>query len=413
MTTTTYDAVDALSFAGGFTCGTVQAGFHLVGKREYAGGFGVASCEANRKILGDDWETQCAPGEAWEPVQVPYVFGNPPCSGFSLLSAKSFRGIDSPVNSCMWDFVRYASACNAEIMVFESVAQAWKIGRPLMQSLREEVERITGDRWTLTHVLHNAYSVGGCAIRRRYFFVCHRIPFGVEKVDLKRVPTLRDAIEDLEPLHMGWASQPYRQPASWWAKRLRSRRGVVDGHVNIDTPATRRALELIGRGTGVKWGEREHLAKVAGRYWEKHGDLPESWRHLGSYQKMVGQAPDFMLGYNTMIRWRYDGCARVITGGALDLVLHPTLPRTITHREALRVQGFPDDWRIGDLEGVSGLRMFWGKGIPVQCGRWVSDWVRESLDGNPGEDAGEEIGDREFLVDHTHHYKELGLSKEV
>jgi len=37
-----YRAVDCQGFAGGFTLGMVQAGFHLVGKREMKAGFGVA-----------------------------------------------------------------------------------------------------------------------------------------------------------------------------------------------------------------------------------------------------------------------------------------------------------------------------------------------------------------------------------
>src|ERR1035437_767860 len=54
----TLDAIDCQGFAGGFTLGAVQAGFRLVGKREHPGAFGVASCEANRHLLGNDWQTE-------------------------------------------------------------------------------------------------------------------------------------------------------------------------------------------------------------------------------------------------------------------------------------------------------------------------------------------------------------------
>lgn len=402
--TTAYDAIDCQGFAGGYTLGTVQAGFRLVGKREQKGGFGVVSCENNRHLLGQHWQSEACNPEEWTPYQVPYVFGNPPCSGFSLLSAKEFRGPDSPINSCMWAQVRFSSRCNPDIMVFESVGQAYKQGRDLMRGLRAEVERMTQDTWDLTHVLHNAYSVGGAAIRRRYFFVCHRIPFSVEPHDLRRVPVLDDVIGDLQGLGFSWESQPYRRPPTWWSKSRRADVGIVDGHMNRNTPAIRRAVELID-DTGIEWLPREHLAGVAGKYWLKFGDLPESWRHLGSYEKLRKQAPDFSMGYNTMIRWDGQRAARVITGGGLDLVLHPYEDRTITHREVLRIMGYPDDWTVKGIRSASGLQMLWGKGIPVDCGRWISTWVRRALDRNPGTMVRQPDGDREWKLDVTEDYR--------
>lgn len=70
-----------MCFAGGFTLGAVQAGLKLNGKRELPGGFGVANCEANRALLGDDWQTQAGPAESWEVMpDTQVVLGNPPCS---------------------------------------------------------------------------------------------------------------------------------------------------------------------------------------------------------------------------------------------------------------------------------------------------------------------------------------------
>jgi site-specific DNA-cytosine methylase len=133
-----YRAVDVLGFAGGFTLGVVQAGFHLVGKRELKGAFGVKNCEVNRHLLGDGWRTQVSSPEAWEPVDAELVFGNPPCSGFSVMSAKEFRGADSPINHCMWSFIDYVARVRPTIAVFESVqmARTRPDGLALMRSLR-------------------------------------------------------------------------------------------------------------------------------------------------------------------------------------------------------------------------------------------------------------------------------------
>lgn len=398
----TLTAVDCQGFAGGFTLGVVNAGFELQAKLEMKGAFGMANCLANRDLLGHKWEPQISDGDGddWDPPHVDFVFGNPPCSGFSLLSRKDFRGADSAINHCMWRFAEVVVKARPTIAVFESVQQAYKIGLDLMRNLRAKVEWETGDRYDLYHVLHNNASVGGASIRRRYFWVISRVPFGVERHQLIRVPRLDDVIGDLQGLGRSWEQQPYVRPPSWWAKDMRSDTGLVDGHIWRETPYLKRALDLLP-GAGP-WQIKETISDVARRHWQLHGTLPDSWKH--NEEKLV--STDFMMGYNQLIRWNGSKMARVITGGGCDLVMHPHEDRTLTMREVARIMGFPDDWRIRPLRGSSGLQLTWGKGIAVNCGEWISTWVRESLVGNPGSyvgDPGEQ--DREYVINVTEDFR--------
>lgn len=374
-----YTATDCQGFAGGFTLGMVQAGFKLVGKHEMKGGFGVKNCTANRELLGYDWEpnVSAGSGDDWIVDEADVVFGNPPCSGFSLLSRKDFRGPDSSINDCMWAFAGYIAKVMPKIAVFESVQQAYSGGLVLMRALRDKLVADTGVHWDLHHVLHNNASVGGAAIRRRYFWVVSRIPFGIDTPVVERVPVLMDVIGDLQGLASTWEMQPYRRPPSWWAKPRRNP-GGVDGHVWRQTPASKRALDLM---EGTTWGYKEHLSQVARRFYETHGRLPDSWPE-GAAEKHVSK--DWMMGYNQLIRWHPEKMCRVITGGGLDLTMHPLENRTLTHREVARIQGFPDAWKIRPLKGASGLQLTWGKGIPVDAGRWIGGWIKRALDGNPG-----------------------------
>ena len=74
-------AIDVYGFAGGFTLGIVQAGFELIAKKENLQGFGVANCEANRHLLGNNWKAQKSPAIQWEVMSdAQVVLGNPPCS---------------------------------------------------------------------------------------------------------------------------------------------------------------------------------------------------------------------------------------------------------------------------------------------------------------------------------------------
>jgi site-specific DNA-cytosine methylase len=397
-----YRAIDCQGFAGGFTLGMVQAGFTLVGKREMVGGFGVANCEANRGLLGTAWRSEAVVPEAWTPLDADVVFGNPPCSGFSVMSAKDFRGADSKINHCMWAFVEYAARVRPYVAIFESVQNAFTSapGHELMRALRARLVERTGLDYHLHHVLHNAIAVGGAAVRRRYFFVASRVPFGVERSNLSTYPVLNDVLGDLENLPQTWEAQPYRRPATWWTSQRRNPGGSVDGHVGLDNPLTRRIRDLMA---GVAWDPGMAIGEVAQRYWDTYARLPESW--AATEEKVVKN--EFFMGFTTPVRWHGTRYGRVITGGGLHNVVHPNLDRTITHREAARILGFPDSWRILPLRRVSGLNMTWGKGITVDCGRWVGTWIKHALDGEPGSYRGDVIGDREWKIDVTNDYPKL------
>lgn len=317
------------------------------------------------------------------------------------MTDKKHRGMDAKINHCMWSFVEYAAKCRPVIAVFESVRPAFSNGRPMMVKLREKLEEMTGLRYNLHHVMHNAYDLGGAALRSRYFWVASQIPFGVNYPHLKQLPVLEDVIGDLTDHAITWSPQLYRRPQSWWTKQhhVLNPAGTVDGHMTRGGLATDRALDLLEMATERLggWPPNWHIGKLAKHVWEQTGELPKSWDHL----KEKLPAIDFHMGFTSLTRWDMKRPGRVITGGALTLVLHPTEPRTITHREAARVMGFPDSWVIEPLRKNSGLPLTWGKGITVQCGKWIGEQVINALNGNPGLISGTEIGDREYYISST------------
>ena len=207
---------------------------------------------------------------------------------------------------------------------------------------------------------------------------------------------LDDAIGDLEHLPESWSTQLHAQSpyASDWAFPRIRLDGHVDGHISVRNPLTQRVVDLM---QGVEWKPGEHLAQVARRYYATHGKLPNSWK--ASASKVV--ASNFRMGFNTPVRWRGNEAARVITGSGCLTAIHPRQPRTLTHREVARVMGFPDAWLIAPLKGTPGLSMTWGKGITVDCGRWIGSQICFALNENPGTVTGLKIGEREHLIDVT------------
>lgn len=168
--------------------------------------------------------------------------------------------------------------------------------------------------------------------------------------------------------------------------------------MTMSNPLTRRLMDLLA---SIPWNPGESLSTVVRRHYETHGALPASWAHLE--EKIV--RTNFSLGFTTPCRWKGDQPARVITGGSLQLVIHPWLDRTITHRETARVLGFPDDWKIEPLKNLSGLSLTWGKGISVHCGKWIGEWIHRALDGAPGTHVGDQLTEREWNIDVTNAWK--------
>jgi DNA (cytosine-5)-methyltransferase 1 len=371
----TLTAIDCQSFAGGFSLGVNQAGFKVIAKREHAGGFGSPLAFGNRHLLGTEWELEAGDADTWTSMAADLVFGNPPCAGFSTRSSRiysgtghenivDYRGVNSPANSCMWDFVRYAAKCNPQVAIFESVQQAYTGGLSLMRELRDEFEKLTGRQVYLTHVLHSNGSLGGYAQRNRYFWVVSDQPFSVNVPALERRLTVRDAIGDLEDLEPG----------------------AVEGHVGRDTPRTRRLSELAAK---VEWlpGEK------SGTAYKRAQDLGVAldWEHTSTVEIGTSQfAP---------ARMHYDRPAPVLTGKALTEFVHPTLPRFITHREVARIMGYPDEWNCAPAVEAGERGMFWwGKGIPVGSGRWIAEQAANYMHGNFGRLTGTELGEREYVI---------------
>lgn len=376
--------IDVQCFAGGMTLGVAQAGFELVGKREMPPepGFGTPLLEANRHLLGNRWQAQATLPEEWQPYQVPLVISNPPCSGFSGLTAgiKSFHGMDSPINKCMWETVRFAAKCNPDIVIFESVQGAYSKGRPLMLALREELERLTLRGWDLYHVKHNVSTLGGFCTRRRYFWTAVRegLPFDVEYPAVSTPRTVKDAIGDLVGVPLGWEADPEL--------------GRPDGHA-----LGKQGLRDVRKCDFLQpyWGEGETLDKAAWRFLEANPSLPTDIFPPRNEEKLRLMGSWYFTQPNKM-HWEKPG--RVIDGGSFGRFYHPLLHRTISFREGARIMGYPDDWSLLPIKDHRIGDNWLGKGVCPTAGRWIGDAARRALTGETKVQGGELIGERERLI---------------
>lgn len=407
----TYRFLDCMGFAGGMAVGATQAGFQLVGKTEKPGGFGLPLMEANRQFLGDAWQAQVGNPATWEPVHADVVVGTPPCAAFSGMSVgTAAHGVGSSINNCMRDLIGYAVKVRPAAVVMESVGQAYSQGITLMRELAETLNEGTGLRYRTTHVLQNNSLLGGATKRRRYFLVLSQVPFGVEFEPPTRLATVEDAISDLACQPLAWQSHRYLTSPTWWSLDQVSARGEVDGHMLpvTGTDYQRRVMDLVTGDRGVDWPVGDSEEEILKRYYEKNGELPESWCYDGraSRSGMGHLTRDKQLiekgfkagGFSRPRHWPWNEPGRVINGAGPFMVWHPN-GRFATHREVARLMGFPDDYLIEPCKDVRALGSFWGKGTSVHPARWVMTWLRQSLNGNPGSLIGQAQADGSHLID--------------
>lgn len=405
----TYTFIDCQGFAGGMAVGATQVGLQLVHKVEKKGGFGLPLMDTNRAFLGEDWGYEVGDPETdWEPFQADVVVGTPPCAAFSGMTfGTSKHGIESEINDCMWDLVRYTARVRPAVMVMESVSQAYTKGVSLMTRLAEELNQLTGLWYHTTHVLQNNLSLGGCTNRKRYFLVLSQVPFGVERHPLDRVAVLGDALFDLTNQPLAWEAQPYVDPATGWSDHLRRADGHVDGHHLRENAFTKRLAD-IHAGAGWTAGEKE--GDVLKRHYELHGHLPESYQYPQPGKNGLTRDKHLLErdfnpgGFNQTKQWSWTDPGRVLSGAGVYMVWHPN-GRLITNREAARIMGFPDAYLIEPCRDDPQLSAYWGKGTSVAPARWIMSWVRESLNGNPGSLTGDVIETGARLIDVSRDWK--------
>jgi site-specific DNA-cytosine methylase len=267
-----------------------------------------------------------------------------------------------------------------------------------MNKYREMVEDVSGKKYDLYHVKQNNLLLGGFSYRPRYFWVAVEkgMKFGISVQQPTELPRIMDVIGDLAKLPQSWDKQKYVDEPSRWVSHLKSPDGMVNGHVgktNIHAQRIEEIFDIIGNDGWPGNGDLGGAIKKAVEM--NNGEFPQKWLDIS--ERVIRK--NYKLGFSQPYRWKEDHWCNVLTGSALDHVVHPTEPRLITHRESARMQGLPDDFDIEGAKEYSSLAAVWGKAVPVQAAKWLGDAMVASLSGQPDTNQGELIGDREWLLD--------------
>jgi DNA (cytosine-5)-methyltransferase 1 len=331
-------AIDLFSGAGGLSLGLQDAGFSvLVGADSDA--VAVETHTANVGGLGylgdlSDPEPFLAQLRSWGIRSVDLVAGGPPCQPFSRAGRSKIRNLiatgqrsSADPRSHMWrSFVHVVEVLKPKAVLLENVPDlaAWDDGAVLTGFC----ETLRGLGYRPEARILNAYEHGVPQHRSRLFVIALRPGRIMEwPAASKHSPTVNDAIGDLPVVPPAHRKDriPYGKARSALQRRLRR---------DMDPEDARSIYDHITRDVRADDAEAYALMHPGQTY----EDLPERLRRYRD---------DIFSDKYKRLEW--DGLSRSITAHiAKDgyWYIHPEQDRTLSVREAARIQTFPDWFRF-------------------------------------------------------------------
>lgn len=301
------------------------------------------------------------------PGELDVLMGGPPCQGFSRNRARRHvRGefVDDPRNYLFKHFLRFAEVIKPRAILIENVADMIvKLGGAFEAEIAERLDDM-GYHYTSARVL-NAADYGVPQRRRRAFILAGREkPLSLPEPThsgmkengqlfsiLEPWLTIWDAIGDLPRLRQGQSADSYAEPPSNdLQKALRADSGTFTEHVGWRlSPTQNERLSHLREGDGAE-KLPSHLAPKSG--------------YGSAYRRMARNIPAL-----TVTTWLYHPGS--------GMYFHPVDERTITLREAARLQTFNDDVQFVGNKAMRCRQV--GNAVPPLLARALAESLASQL----------------------------------
>ncbi|MBX3481816.1 MAG: DNA cytosine methyltransferase [Caulobacter sp.] len=310
----TYKLIDLFAGAGGMSLGFCREGIEPILALD-----NDANAVATHN-LNFDGEACCANIEEWlETATVPQadvVIGGPPCQGFSLLNKKR-RG-DS--RRALWEpYLEIANRSGARVFIMENVAELFR--SPELDAIRAKA---SGYGFDTRAAIFNAADYGAPQTRKRTIVVGWR---SVSEPDFPPRPTHADPNKKLN-------LPPWRTVR----QAIGDLPAPVGTEIGLGAP-----LNLhFGRTPTQRSIERYKAVPPGGNRFDLQRNAPQLTPDCWVRKKSGGTDLFGRLWWDrpsVTIRTEFFKPEK-------GRYLHPDQHRPITHREAARLMGFPDDFHF-------------------------------------------------------------------
>lgn len=254
-------------------------------------------------------------------LKINMIVGGPPCQGFSNKGKK--LGLQDPRNFLFREYLKLVSEIEPEVFVIENVKAL--VATENGWFITEIISEIKKLGYIVNYNIATASNYGVPQQRQRTIILASkdaRIDFPIPKFDEEKKTTVRDAISDLAYLESGEgdAETNYKNIAqSQYQKSLRNPAGKLYNH----TATNHSELALSKLKMIPPEGDKKSLPK----------ELLGNQKFNTTWGRLKWDSP------SPTIDTRFDTPSNGTNS-------HPELNRSITPREAARIQSFPDAFKF-------------------------------------------------------------------
>lgn len=329
------NTIDLFAGCGGFSCGFEKAGYNIISAVEFDKNIAKSyeKNHSNVNVIADDIKN-VDNNETFKLGSADIIIGGPPCQGFSMAGARIRNGfMDDPRNYLFKHYFNVVKIVRPKMFILENVKGilTLKNGEIFNEIKRifEDPNNFDGKPYKIQYKVVKAKEFGIPQNRERVIIVGSLIDFDLDleiektkKEILKTNPhyfdkvSVWDAISNLsEPTESGEVEVVKFE--SDYQKFLKSDSKIVMNHYK--TKHNKKAIE------------RMEKIKINENFTALDEDIKSI--HSGSYGRLDpnGIAPTITTRFDTPSGGRF---------------IHPFENRTLTAREAARIQSFPDSFEF-------------------------------------------------------------------
>lgn len=361
--------IDLFCGAGGLSEGFRQAGFAVLAGNDFLDSAGQTfqNTHPKAKFLGGPIQDISAERLLAETGlrrgELTCLIGGPPCQAFSVYNHQ--RGMHDHRASLFHEYLRMVDGLHPEWVVMENVTGILSAGSG--EAVRTIVASLQGLGYAVEWRILKAEDYGVPQERRRVVFLGNRIgapivwPQATHGKSLSPYVNVWDAIGDLPRLENGEATRGPRKyrsvPLSAYQHQLRGNAVMVANHeasklsqVNVER------MQHIPEGGS--WRDIPHALLPAGMKKARRCD------HTKRYGRLRKDGLSSTVLTKCDIHW-----------GAY---IHPDQDRSLTVREAARLQSFPDWFEFAGPRTEQYVQV--GNAVPPLLGRKIGEAVLDAVE---------------------------------
>ncbi|MFL6759256.1 MAG: DNA cytosine methyltransferase [Sphingomonas sp.] len=359
----TKTVIDLFCGAGGLSEGFRQAGYHVLAGNDFfeAAGETYAHTHREARFLPNPIQDYSArdflKAAGLKPGELDVLVGGPPCQGFSVYNHQ--RGLHDERSSLYREYLRVVDGLQPNWVVLENVTGMTSAGGGA--AVHAIIQGLKSLGYDVRAEILRAEEYGVPQERRRIVFIGNRLglpiayPTPTHGLGAKGFVSIRDAIGDLPGLQNGEDKgvQAYaREPQSDFQRAMRAGSNAVKNHgaatlskINLD--------RLYHIPEGGSWRDIPFDLLPAGMKRAKRSD------HTKRYGRLS-----------------WDGLASTILTKCdphWGAYFHPEQDRTLTVREAARLQSFPDWFEFKGSRTDQYVQV--GNAVPPLLGRAIAETI--------------------------------------